>query len=570
MRYPSGLASGALNAVCYRLSACTVQGSVAPAMFGFLKNLRKKTESEAAPERREQVVSASPNSPKATATPAVAASVPAGEVIEIPLNALLQQIPVPVQSLVTNRGATLRLPVALITAQLPRGGVSVTLAQLREFTVPPAVNVPPDQGSAAVPLPLSEILPRLKQGAFQKRAQRKVEISAEVTDLFSKVDKDAMIVAPVVSNTPAFPVFPVAGTPPLAEVPPAKVPDITPLTDVKAPALETPPIKTNVVLPPPPTAPKEAAPPALEVPQAPRDLAVPGIPDNAITVAMSLMTSHFAATGKTELSNLHKATVAFPPDELESALKKGKLSFPWSKVKHWIVGADNLPNLAADSAVEFPLNVVAPIFLHSRKVYQPRRKVAANDSIPDLFTKPVAAEQQLHVPADPPPVGPPPVAPVAPVEPPVMAATPPILPPSGPAAAVPGPTPKPVMDYGEIFGMPDRKNWTLAEVMDRVVQLRGVSGAVIATGDGLLVSGRWPNGIAAEAAAGFAPSLFGRVAQYSKDLKIGEPGQFTILVEQTPLQVFKTGPNYLMILGKPGEPLPKIQLTALALRLAQP
>lgn len=536
-------------------------------MFGFLKNLRKKTESEAAPERRDEVVSPAPSPSKATSTPAVAASAPAGEVIEIPLSALLQQIPVPVQSLVTNRGATLRLPVALITAQLPRGGVSVTLAQLREFTVPPAVNVPPDQSTAAVPLPLSEILPRLKQGTFQKRAQRKVEISSEVTDLFSKVDKDAMIVAPLVSNTPAFPVFPVAGTPPLAEVPPAKAPEETPLADVKAPVVETPPIKTNVVLPPPPTAPKENSPPALEAPQAQRELAGPGIPENAITVAMSLMTSHFAATGKTELSNLHKATVAFPPDELEAALKKGKLSFPWSKVKHWMVGAENLPNLAADSQVEFPLNVVAPIFLHSRKVYQPRKKVAANDSIPDLFTKPVVAEQQLHLPEEAPPVAP---APVPAVGPAVLATAPPVLAQANPASMVPGTAPKPVMDYGEIFGMPDRKNWTLPEVMDRVAQLRGVSGAVIATGDGLLVNGRWPNGIAAEAAAGFAPSLFGRVAQYSKDLKIGEPGQFTILVEQTPLQIFKTGPNYLMILGKPGEPLPKTQLTALALRLAQP
>ena len=560
-------------------------------MLGFLKNLMKKSASDPAPAV-QRVESPPPQAPRG-AVPAPASSspiptVPSGETIQLPLNSILSRLPEKVQALITNRGAVLNLPISHLTPQLARGEVKITLAEFRQFTVPPAINVPADQSTATVSLPLSEILPRLKPGTLAKRDQRKVEVSSDVTDLFSRVDGATMISAPVFAPSPrnleeviipAKPVEPLRqeSLPATVEVSPAAAQTIAPppqeeipLAGIKPPAVESAPIKSNVVLPPPPP---PASPPVLSSAPAPlpSDPAA-ATPEGHVAVAMSMMTSHFAATGKTEISNLHKATVAFPPEELEAALKRGKLSFPWSQVKGWIYGAAALPSLPSDTIIDFPLNVVAPIFMQGKRVVKPQKKVEAAASIPDLFARQSAPASFTPPPEQAPILASPEPAPLAMAEPAPAAAPIPVAPISAPAAAPAEAAlpPRPVMDYGEIFGNPDRKLWTIQEILERIAHLRGVQAAVLATGDGLLIAGQWTHGVSPENAAGFAPSMFTRVAQYSKELKIGEPNQFTVLVEQTSLQIFRTGANYLMILGKPGEPLPKVQLSALALRMSQP
>ena len=63
--------------------------------------------------------------------------------------------------------------------------------------------------------------------------------------------------------------------------------------------------------------------------------------------------------------------------------------------------------------------------------------------------------------------------------------------------------------------------------------------------------------------------MFRRVLEYSIELQLGEPNNFILMIENVPLQIFKAGSNYLAIVGKTGENLPKAQLTAIAKRLAQ-
>jgi predicted regulator of Ras-like GTPase activity (Roadblock/LC7/MglB family) len=170
-------------------------------------------------------------------------------------------------------------------------------------------------------------------------------------------------------------------------------------------------------------------------------------------------------------------------------------------------------------------------------------------------------------------VAPPIAAPASPLPPEAMIS--PVLPPPAVPASVPAktettlPPPRPLMDFGDIFGVPSKKDWTLKEVVQKCATLRGVAGAVITTADGLLVAGVWPDGVTTESAAAFMPQMFSRVCQYSRELRLGDPGQFTLLIENVPLQLFRTGNNYFTVLGKAGEPLPKVQLSALALRLAQ-
>ena len=64
-------------------------------------------------------------------------------------------------------------------------------------------------------------------------------------------------------------------------------------------------------------------------------------------------------------------------------------------------------------------------------------------------------------------------------------------------------------------------------------------------------------------------AMFRRIQEYSIELQLGDSNNFILMVENVPLQIFKAGSNYLAVLGKTGENLPKAQLTAIAKRLAQ-
>jgi predicted regulator of Ras-like GTPase activity (Roadblock/LC7/MglB family) len=127
---------------------------------------------------------------------------------------------------------------------------------------------------------------------------------------------------------------------------------------------------------------------------------------------------------------------------------------------------------------------------------------------------------------------------------------------------------KTLLEYGEIFGQPEKKNWTLAEVAQKTMTLRGVAGAVIGNTDGMLVAGAWPNGVKGDAVAAFLPQMYGRIIQYTKELKLGEPANLTLMIENVPLQIFKAGTSFFTVIGRAGENLPKAQLNAIATRLS--
>ena len=99
--------------------------------------------------------------------------------------------------------------------------------------------------------------------------------------------------------------------------------------------------------------------------------------------------------------------------------------------------------------------------------------------------------------------------------------------------------------------------------------LRGVAGALIADSDGLLVSGKWGGNVEPDSVAAFVPQIYRRFREYATELQLGEGENFTLMIENIPFQVFKSGSNFLAILGKPGEVLPKPQLSAVAKCLAQ-
>jgi predicted regulator of Ras-like GTPase activity (Roadblock/LC7/MglB family) len=142
-----------------------------------------------------------------------------------------------------------------------------------------------------------------------------------------------------------------------------------------------------------------------------------------------------------------------------------------------------------------------------------------------------------------------------------------------PAAPVPVAAPsaaEPSLGFGDVFGQPEKKDWTPQEIVEKTSSLRGVAGALITTVDGLPVAFQLPSNLNGNAVAAFIPQMYTRITQYTRDLKLGDAKHLTILVENVPLQIFKSGSVYFTALGKANENLPKPQLTAIAAALGRP
>lgn len=268
--------------------------------------------------------------------------------------------------------------------------------------------------------------------------------------------------------------------------------------------------------------------------------------------------AYWSEKGKTDLGNLYRHSLEIPLITLESALKTGRLTFQWREIRPWLrlAPGNTLPNIADDLLVDLPLSIIAPRFMEHRGHAKARNHEELTGDIPLVFEqKPGMVQNGASAPV----LGAVSVAmenvtDLAPGK-------------TGDTAFLKRTGGKPLLEFGEIFGQPEKKNWTLAEVAQKTMTLRGVAGAIIATSDGLLVAGSWPGGVKSDSVAAFVPQMFSRILQYTKELNIGEPGNFTLMIENTPLQVFKAGSSFFTVMGRAGENLPKAQLNAVAMRL---
>jgi len=108
------------------------------------------------------------------------------------------------------------------------------------------------------------------------------------------------------------------------------------------------------------------------------------------------------------------------------------------------------------------------------------------------------------------------------------------------------------------------------QLVQRACHLSGVSGALLATADGLVIASQVAQGMSAEAIAAFLPEIYGRLNQYTRELKLGDPTNIELVAGNIPLQIFKVANTFYALFGKAAEPLPKLQLSALAAQLSQP
>jgi predicted regulator of Ras-like GTPase activity (Roadblock/LC7/MglB family) len=312
-----------------------------------------------------------------------------------------------------------------------------------------------------------------------------------------------------------------------------------------------------------------------------------------LILPVATLSAGWPDTVRAELAHLGSdATMALPVREIKAGLASGRIAFRWIDLRSWINPAMS-PETAidADLSLILPLKAVAPAYLAAHKNENGGKKtVTVDQSIPALFS-PAAPEQQSATPEcephpEPPASGsqPEPCAvesqpeltavdlqPEPAVEPePGVADSQPETP--GATAAITAEHANPQEapgKLGQLFGKPEKTQWTPAEIVEQTLQLPGVCGAIVALHEGLQVAHSLPEGIKSEVVAAFLPQIFARLNQYAEEMKLGEVDDLLFTTHGAHCQIYRLGLLYFAVLGRPGEPLPWRELRVIAEELAR-
>jgi len=557
-------------------------------MFGYIKNLLRKWVETPDQELPAPVVRADPAPGRkiVMARPREEAPAPRagghhnGRGVELPLQPILDGLPLELQPRLRypDAGALMIcIPLEKILAQLSRGSVKISFGELRQ-AAPDLFSPDGDRDSAMIPLPLGEILTRLNPALItRRRVQKKVEVPVEISSPFDQRNQGLFFSVgptkpePVPTATPParsvataapFPAPPAARsglasapTPPPPSVAAPSAPAVKPVPralPLRELSINRPPVSPAVAAaaaPAPARAPAVAAAPAMP-PKAPSE-------SEPLLVGLTSLAEGWPEAVRQELvqTNLVDAKVALPTEVVERALKQGRIAFTWKTLRSWIKPVPLLAVSAHDSAVlELPLKVVAPPFLARQKeASKLQKKVVVDDEIPNLFfgfprpeggnARAAAANLAAPKPAD---------------------TNYYVWDDTSDRARIqedevkrgPSPGTKFVAKYA-----------TPNEIVSRAAALDGVTGALIALPDGLMVASRLPSDLNGDTLAAFLPQIFGKVNQCTKELRMGELNNVNFTVGNVPWKIFRVNAIFFAAFGRAGEPLPTAQLAALAAEL---
>jgi predicted regulator of Ras-like GTPase activity (Roadblock/LC7/MglB family) len=496
-----------------------------------------------------------------------------GDVVHLPLNDILAQLPAAVAPLLLARpGGTFSLPVRNAVEQLGTGAVRVRLAQLRQSTPPGTFAGDTSRDETLVELPLSQILAAIGPAAFPRRSQQRATVVPEdVTGVFGP--RGATLT--VMPSQPASAVPPSPFPPAIVLAPLAPKPSRPALPPM--PALAIKPISPETLLKPPTpaplpfAAPKAPSPlsivprptPAAPIAEAPKPAPPAGDEDPLVTTIGAICRLWpDAIRQEIEQFSLGGAYVSIPMNRLETGMKTGRVVFTWNELVGWLNPPPSALSPHGMSQLELPLNVIAPLFVGKRRALTERKKISIDQNIPDLFAgfgkPPAPAPAPAPVPQPPPAITPPAIMPPV--------AAPPV--PVAPVAAVPAPAPAPVKNaLGELLGQPTKADWSPQEIARHIASLPGVSGSLLATADGLLVAGQVPPPLDAETLAAFLPQILGRISTYSAEVKLGALFAVTMSTDSAPCVMLKAGALRLAVVGKRGQSLPEPVLLRIAAQL---
>jgi predicted regulator of Ras-like GTPase activity (Roadblock/LC7/MglB family) len=397
-------------------------------------------------------------------------------------------------------------PLSGIGQALKQGVIHYSWQQIRAFIKSAPHLAPSVHGETILQLPLQVIAPLYMARAAEDQDQQKIPVGQDIPDVFVRSQAKGAA-------------RPVAAAPPAARPLPA-APSVAPRLPAASFAPQAPTLPR----------PSVASTPAVGE-------------EGTLTISLSDVSANWPEAVCSEIARfrLEEAVLELPLDAVEAGLKAGRVNYAWGQICEWL---DSCPREAlssphAETPLDLPLNILAPLFLNRRP--PPPRKSSAHIDVPDLFS---AAGEQLAM--DAPEESAPAAAPLPRMDP-----------------------PKSAENLAELFGEPDKKNWTPNEIVHKTSLLPGVAGALIALQDGLLVASCMPPAWKTETIAAFLPQIFGRMKQYAKELKMGELTSVSFAVEQGTLQIFNAGIIYFAALGKSDAPLPSEHLSLIARELSR-
>ena len=521
------------------------------------------------PEHIESAV-AQPVAPPAPMASQPTASMPS--TITLSLQPIVEALAPNLKALAKCKGSeTISLEALPILTQLASGTVKVCFGELRNQAPSGCLSNNPQYDGEIVEIPLQEVM--LKLGQYlppRRRPKKRLEVPQDIADTFAIPNASR---AGKIPRTPARPIepIPVPVAPPIEPVPqvvtPVPVSPLIPFPDTKpqpvpsvpslviVPTVEEAPI---VVEPAPVLVMAEAAPqstPASEPHAAATTQAAPTETDLVIGIADVCEAWPEPVMQEIEAGQLKGASVALPRNRLEPALRAGRIAFTWGELCQWIQPRWTPDLINETIEVELPLDIVAPLFMSQKRSPQARRKVALDETIPDVFAPQRKAAQAP--------------APVVIPEP-----TP------APAAAIAEADPDLVL-VDELLEQLAKNEWTPQGLATQAARLKGVAILLIATQDGFLVASAMPPHLQAEVVAGMPPhlqgemlaalfpQLFSKLNEYFTDLEFGKMSILRFTVGSATFGVYKAGDLYLAAVGRSGEKLPEACLEPIAVALAK-
>ncbi|MGA1238667.1 MAG: roadblock/LC7 domain-containing protein, partial [Limisphaerales bacterium] len=347
---------------------------------------------------------------------------------------------------------------------------------------------------------------------------------------------------------------------PAAPVSPAIKPVSPPQAESPLPGTKLPGATARPTIPAPTSTLPTATQATTTTPSSPGTVAVP--------VNQVIDSLPDAIKGSLIQAKAQNASFHLPAADLEKSLKSGKVVFSWKTLRTSLQPATMSSTTPAADQIEvtLPLHIVAPLFLATHKPAAPQKKVAIAQDIPDVFANRQVATETPAAPETPAPPAPAPQAPIptsTPAQAPQHSIPIPV-----PAIPPPNPVQAPATQtIGEIFGQTGRTSWTPAEIAQNTTTLPGVSGAIVALPDGLLVAAKLAPGLDPDTIAAFLPQMYGRTSQYTKELRLGDPKKITFIVDDMPLLIYRGSGVFFGVFGQNGETLPNPQLDVIAAQL---
>jgi predicted regulator of Ras-like GTPase activity (Roadblock/LC7/MglB family) len=445
-------------------------------------------------------------------------------------------------------------PATIIVTPTTKSGETTTFRRISPKTMlpqQPAAAAPMSPASLPPPTPLHVPAPSADFEApiFQRKPAAPPTPPTAASPMLPKPSGADIDEGAIFQRKPLAPQSaPPASQPPIAPVKPAA--SSMPITPATPPPVEpaAPPRPKDYFASPP--VPRSIQPAKPSTPTAPPVAASSGKP--AATVAtiplpLAALADTWPDAVRQEIvdSKLVDARLAMPAELVESALKRGRVAFPWKTIRSWVRPVVAMGSTANDSTeLELPLSVIAPLFLARQKAAgkQPR-PATIDETIPNLFfglprpepaTTPKPADTNYYVWGD-----------------------------TSDNARVDD------TDFKRKAGGTDfvSRYATPNEIVSRASALEGVAGVLIALPDGLMVANNIPPEFNGDTLAAFLPQIFSKVSQCTKELRMGELNNLNFTIGNVPWKIFRVNAIFFAAFGRAGEPLPAADLAGLAAEL---